>query len=183
MEKNEMEKNEIAIHLDVGHESIGWSVSRFCPGSEEFLRFLGTGVVLFPADDCLANHRRAFRRQRRHIRATRQRIARMKALFLSRGVLTSAQLESNQFAAPWKLAASVLSGGHTLNWQELWYVLRWYAHNRGYDGNVLSSLKSGRMVNQEDIEKNAAARELMKKYRTGSMAETMCKYLDVEWTG
>ena len=118
-----MEKNEIAIHLDVGHESIGWSVSRFCPGSEEFLRFLGTGVVLFPADDCLANHRRAFRRQRRHIRATRQRIARMKALFLSRGVLTSAQLESNQFAAPWKLAASVLSGGHTLNWQELWYVL------------------------------------------------------------
>ena len=180
---DKFEKNEMAIHLDVGHESIGWSVSRYCPGSEEFLRFIGTGVVLFPADDCLANHRRAFRRQRRHIRATRQRIARMKALLLSKGVLTPTQLESNQFAAPWKLAASVLSGGHTLNWQELWYVLRWYAHNRGYDGNVLSSLKSGRMVNQEDIEKNAAARALMKKYGTGSMAETMCKYLDVDPCG
>ncbi len=176
-------KNEIAIHLDVGHESIGWSVSRFSSDSEEFLRFLGTGVVLFPADDCLANHRRAFRRQRRHIRATRQRIARMKALLLSRGVLTAAQLDSNQFSAPWKLAASVLVGERTLNWQELWYVLRWYAHNRGYDGNVLSSLKSGRMITQEDIEKNAAARELMKKYGTGSMAETMCKYLDVDPCG
>ena len=181
MGKNE--KNEIGIHLDVGHDSIGWCVSDKRFGEEEFLRFLGTGVVLFPADDCLANKRRDFRRQRRHIRSTRQRIARMKALVLSLGVLDEKTLDSNPVAFPWKLAASVLAGGKTLSWLELWCVLRWYAHNRGYDGNVLSSLRSGRQVAQEDIEKNAAARELMEKLGTRSMAETMCRYLEVEPEG
>ena len=65
------------LHLafDVGHSSIGWAV--LLP-TEPHPEILGTGTVLFPADDCLASQRRAFRRQRRHIRATRQRIARMK---------------------------------------------------------------------------------------------------------
>ena len=176
-------ENELGIHLDVGHDSIGWCVTDKRLKEESFLQILGTGVVLFPADDCLANQRRAFRRQRRHIRSTRQRIARMKSILLARGVLTEKELDSNPIAFPWKLAARVLTGGKSLSWLEMWCVLRWYAHNRGYDGNVLSSLRSGRQVNQEDIEKNAAARELMAKFGTRSMAETMCRYLEVEPEG
>jgi hypothetical protein len=40
---------------------------------------------------------------------------------------------------PWLLAARVLrsKGSYKLkSWDELWSVLRWYAHNRGYDGNA-----------------------------------------------
>jgi len=177
------EKSQLGIHLDVGHDSIGWCVTRTMPGDEKFLAIPGTGVVLFPADDCLANQRRAFRRQRRHIRATRQRIERMKSVLLDMGVMTEGELKRNLTAAPWKLAAQVLTTGKTLSWPELWAVLRWYAHNRGYDGNVLASLRSGRMVSAEDIEKNAAARELMAKYGTASMAETMCHYMKIEPDG
>jgi len=177
------QKSQLGIHLDVGHDSIGWCVTRTWPGNEHFLTIPGTGVVLFPADDCLANQRRAFRRQRRHIRATRQRIERMKAVLFDMGVMTEAELKRNLTAAPWKLAAQVLTTGKPLSWPELWAVLRWYAHNRGYDGNVLSSLRSGRIVSAEDVEKNAAARELMAKYGTSSMAETMCNYMKIEPDG
>ena len=79
--------------------------------------------------------RRGFRRQRRHIRATRLRIARLQQLLRHLGVLTQDQLDANEGAWPWLLAARVLRGGKTLTWNELWEVLRWYAHNRGYDGN------------------------------------------------
>ena len=174
-----LKNNSVSIHLDVGHDSIGWCVTGKKNFENPFVDVLGTGVVLFPADDCLAIKRREFRRQRRHIRATRQRIARMKALLLSRAVLSEKELDANPTSAPWRLAARVLSGGRLLSWQELWCVLRWYAHNRGYDGNVLSSLRSGRQIDKEDIEKNAAARELMAKYGTASMAETMCHALGV----
>ena len=178
-----IEENRLGIHLDVGHDSIGWCVTEQHPRESIFPRIPGAGVVLFPADDCLANERRAFRRQRRHIRATRQRIARMKALLLAKGVLTEKELSLNPTAFPWKLAARVLAGGKTLSWLEMWCVLRWYAHNRGYDGNVLSSLRSGRQVTQEDIEKNAAAREMMAKFGTTSMAATMCRYMEIEPDG
>ena len=103
MTRGKIEKSELGIHLDVGHDSIGWCVTRTSPGNERFLAIPGTGVVLFPADDCLANARRAFRRQRRHIRATRQRIARMKSMILALGVMTEAELSQNLTAAPWKL--------------------------------------------------------------------------------
>ena len=132
-------KIELGIHLDVGHDSIGWCVTRTSPGNERFLAIPGTGVVLFPADDCLANARRAFRRQRRHIRATRQRIARMKSMILALGVMTEVELSQNLTAAPWKLAAEALSCGKLLSWPEMWCVLRWYAHNRG---DVMSIAKS-----------------------------------------
>ena len=174
-----MKKENLGIHFDVGHASIGWAVTSFRQEEDEFLRILGTGVVLFPADDCLANHRRAFRRQRRHVRATRQRIARMKALLLSRGVLSESELDANTTASPWKLAAAALRG-RTLSWIELWSVLRWYAHNRGYDGNILSCLRSGRVVDLEDIKKNEAAHAAMRKFGTSTMAETMCAFLDVD---
>ena len=138
--------------------------------------------MLFPADDCLANARRVFRRQRRHIRATRQRIARMKAMILSIGVLQENELNANPVAAPWKLAAQALSREKILSWQELWCVLRWYAHNRGYDGNALVSAKN-RQEDDDDIKKNKASREMMEKYGTSTMAETVCRYLGVDVNG
>jgi len=176
-------KSQLGIHLDVGHDSIGWCVTRTMPGDEKFLIIPGSGVVLFPADDCLANKRRDFRRQRRHIRATRQRIERMKSVLLDMGVMTEGELKRNLTAAPWKLAAEVLTTGKMLSWPELWAVLRWYAHNRGYDGNALATLRSGRVGDAEDIKKNEEARGLMVKYGTASMAETMCHYMKIEPSG
>ncbi len=175
--------SQLGIHLDVGHDSIGWCVTRTYPENERFLAIPGTGVVLFPADDCLANQRRAFRRQRRHIRATRQRIARMKALILELGVLSESELNANPTAAPWKLAAQVLTGEKVLTWQELWCVLRWYAHNRGYDGNTLASAKNKSDADAEDVKKNEAARKMMADYDTQTMAETVCRFLGVDPAG
>jgi len=56
---------------------------------------------------------------------------------------------------------------------ELWDVLRWYAHNRGYDGN---RAWSGRdlQAGQEDSEKQENARALYAKFGTRTMAETCC---------
>ena len=176
-------KSELGIHLDVGHDSIGWCVTRTFPEDGKALAIPGTGVVLFPADDCLANARRAFRRQRRHIRATRQRIARMKSMILALGVMTEAELSRNLTAAPWKLAAEALSCGRLLSWPELWSVLRWYAHNRGYDGNILASAKNRQEGDADDIKKNAASHEMMAKYGTTTMAETMCRFLGVDLGG
>ena len=178
-----MYKSSLGIHLDVGHDSIGWCVTRTYPDNEKFLAIPGAGVVLFPADDCLANARRVFRRQRRHIRATRQRISRMKAMILGLGVMTAKDLDANPTAAPWKLAAQVLSCNRTLTWGELWCVLRWYAHNRGYDGNALASAKNRVGADDEDIKNNAASREMMQRYGTDTMAETMCRFLGVDPRG
>lgn len=175
-------KSMLGVHLDVGHDSIGWCVTRTNPGMEEFLAVPGCGVVLFPADDCLANKRREFRRQRRHIRSTRQRIARIKALLLSKGVMTAEELDRNYTAAPWKLAAEALNG-RVLKWIELWSVLRWYAHNRGYDGNRLASAKNMSEEDAEETKKSVAAKEMMEKFGTSSMCETMCHYLRVELGG
>ena len=182
MARAKIEKSMIGVHLDVGHDSIGWCVTSTNPDVEEYLAIPGCGVVLFPADDCLANQRRDFRRQRRHIRSTRQRIARMKALLLSMGVMTADELDRNYTAAPWKLAAEALNG-KTLSWIELWSVLRWYAHNRGYDGNRLASAKNYREEDAEDSKKSMAAKEMMVKFGTSSMCETMCHYLRIEPSG
>jgi len=121
----------LQLAFDVGHSSIGWAVLQ----TGDKLEIKGCGAVVFRADDCLASSRRDYRRQRRHIRSTRQRIARMKVLLQHLGVLTQTELDKPGCAWPWKLAAQVLQGGKLLTWPELWDVLRWYAHNRGYDGN------------------------------------------------
>jgi CRISPR-associated endonuclease Cas2 len=110
------------ISFDVGHSSIGWAVLQ----TSEPLEIKGCGSVVFRADDCLASSRRAYRRQRRHIRSTKQRIARMKILLKHLGVLTEKELDKPGCAWPWKLAAQVLQGGNLLTWRELWDVLRWY---------------------------------------------------------
>lgn len=161
------------IALDIGHSSIGWAIFQ---NGEKF-DLLGTGVVLFPADDCLAIKRRTYRRQRRHVRATRQRIDRLKKLLLHVGVLSEVELNQPGCAWSWKLAAEVLSGnGRILTWPELWDVLRWYAHNRGYDGNARWSRQE---KTTEDTEKEEEARGLLQKYGTTSMAETFCAVLGI----
>lgn len=163
----------LQISFDVGHSSIGWAVLEKTSARASDINILGCGSVVFRADDCLASSRRAYRRQRRHIRSTRQRIARMKILLKHLGVLTEAELDKPGCAWPWKLAAQILQGSKLLTWPELWDVLRWYAHNRGYDGNRRWSAAEAE-AQDEDSEKEANARTLMGKYATKSMAETFC---------
>ena len=157
------------VSFDVGHSSIGWAVLQ----TGDPLEIKGCGSVVFRADDCLVSSRRAYRRQRRHIRSTKQRIGRMKILLQHLDVMTEADLDKPGCAWPWKLAAQILQGGKLLTWPELWDVLRWYAHNRGYDGNRRWSAAEAQAQN-EDSEKEANARTLMGKYGTKSMAETFC---------
>ncbi|MEK0451512.1 MAG: hypothetical protein RL088_3780 [Verrucomicrobiota bacterium] len=175
------------LHLsfDVGHSSIGWAVLETRIDKDPLL--LGCGTVIFPADDCLASTRRGFRRQRRHIRATRLRIARLKRLFIHLGVLDEKQLDAPGCAWPWLLAARVLRGSKQLTWPELWDVLRWYAHNRGYDGNKAWS-RHDAAANEEDTEKELKAHELLdgfaKKHgRKGTMAEVFCDRLNLDPLG
>ena len=168
--ENRKNKNSLHLAFDVGHKSIGWAVLGATRNADE-VNILGCGSVIFRADDCLANKRRDYRRQRRHIRSTRQRIERLKNLFEFLDILSREQLDAKGNSSPWKQAAQVVCGGDTLPWEELWNVLRWYAHNRGYDGNRRWSRQGD--ANPED-EKVKKADALMENYGTKSMAETIC---------
>lgn len=180
---------DLELAFDVGHSSIGWAVlqavGRASPrAADPDVNLLGCGAVIFPADDCLASQRRAFRRQRRHIRATRLRIARLKRLLAHLGVLTNEQLDTVVSSSPWLFAARVLRGGEKLTWAELWDVLRWYAHNRGYDGNKGWSRQEA-AANAEDTEKEQKAHELLDAFRAkhgreGTMAEVFCDRLGLD---
>ena len=168
----------LTLSFDIGYASIGWCVlSSDSPLSDP--EFLGTGVVTFPTDDCLAKTRRNLRRTRRHTRSTRHRIERMKRWLEHRGVLNRADLDRPGHPAPFLLAAAALNEKRTLNAWELWTMLRWYAHNRGYDGN---SLWSKNEEDEEDTEKVHQAHSLMKEHRTETMCETVtaCLGLKVE---
>ena len=170
---------DLELAFDVGHSSIGWAVLQIIHAQPNLL---GCGSVVFRADDCLASSRRSYRRQRRHIRSTKQRIQRIKLILQHLGALTEAQLNQPGCAWPWKLAAQVLRGGRLLTWPELWDVLRWYAHNRGYDGNRRWSATEAD-AQKEDSEKEATARSLMDTYRTQSMAETFCAMSGIDPLG
>lgn len=174
----------ISFAFDVGHSSIGWAVLKSTPTGPPEL--MGCGTVIFQADDCLASQRRIFRRQRRHIRATRQRISRLRRLIGNLGVLSAEQLERPGYAWPWLLAARVLRGGKALTWVELWDVLRWYAHNRGYDGN--KGWSRHELASDEDTEKEQKANELLSAFqkkhgRAGTMAEVFCDVLGLDPLG
>ena len=175
------QKNIDSLHLafDVGHKSIGWAVLDAIREADR-VNVLGCGSVIFRADDCLANKRRDYRRQRRHIRSTRQRIERLKNLFEFLGILSREKLDAKGNSSPWKQAAQVLCGGDTLSWKEIWNILRWYAHNRGYDGNRRWSRQGDENTENEKV-KNANA--LMEKYGTKSMAETICAVSDIDPLG
>jgi len=177
-----MTTRNLQLAFDVGHSSIGWAVLQGANSRHQSIELIGCGSVIFRADDCLASSRRAYRRQRRHIRSTRQRIARMKVLLKHLGVLTEEELNRPGCAWPWLLGARILNGGKPLSWPELWDVLRWYAHNRGYDGNRKWSAAEAE-AQKEDSEKEANARTLMDKHGTRSMTETFCKELGVELKG
>jgi len=151
---------DLELAFDVGHSSIGWAVLQSgtvappVSGKGDLsINLLGCGVVTFPADDCLAIDRRNKRRQRRNIRSRKQRIQRMENLLVAMNVMPGVKQqhqkgkgnkrgEGKGFSYPWLLAARLLAATeaerekHLLTWSELWDVLRWYAHNRGYDGNL-----------------------------------------------
>ena len=170
----------LELSFDVGHSSLGWAVLQSASNAKAAaVNLLGCGAVIFRADDCLASTRRSYRRQRRHIRSTRQRIKRMKSLLAHLRVLTPEELDRPGCAWPWQLAARVLANGKLLSWPELWDVLRWYAHNRGYDGNRRWSAAEAD-AQDEDTEKEENARTLMQKHGASSMADTFCKELGVD---
>jgi CRISPR-associated endonuclease Csn1 len=167
---------KLSFAFDIGHASIGWAVLDITQNQTPAIK--GCGSVLFPTDDCLASTRRQLRRQRRHIRSTRMRIARMKRLLAQLGVLTPAQLDEPGGPWPWKLASRVHAGGPLLTWRELWDVLRWYAHNRGYDGNRKWSRDEEE--DTDDTEKVKAARALLEKFGKATMCETICAKLKID---
>jgi CRISPR-associated endonuclease Csn1 len=164
----------LILSFDVGHRSIGWSVIR----DQNPVDILGAGAVTFPADDCLASQRRTYRRMRRTIRSRRLRIERIKRYLESVNFLTKSQLDENPVAWPWLLAAMVLENQRTLSAQELWAVLRWYAHNRGYDGN-----SQWANDHEEDSQKEKIALDEMKKWGKETMAQTVCAYLGISVDG
>ena len=180
-----MKQDQIAFSFDIGHSSIGWAAFRIADAPNDFHVLLGTGVVLFPKDSCLASARRGFRRSRRNIAARRSRVDRLKNYLVGLGVLSRKQLDANPNSHPWLLAARVLASGgqKTLTWEELWTVLRWYAHNRGYDGNALWASDGADSDEAEDTEKVENANALMEKHNTSTMAETFCKALGLDPLG
>jgi CRISPR-associated endonuclease Csn1 len=105
-------------------------------------------------------------------------------LYSSGNPLARAKLQGKGHPAPWLLAARVLHGGELLKWPEFWDVLRWYAHNRGYDDQVPwvrtneSSLSDkAQHEKEQEGKRRALARALMNKYGTRTMAETVFSYL------
>ncbi len=174
----------VEVAFDIGHSSIGWAVL----GTNESAPpgVLGCGTVIFEKDSALANTRRLHRSQRRHVRATRQRIARMEKLLVHLGIFTATELAAKHranggSAAPWLLAARVLAsdGAQTLSWPELWDVLRWYAHNRGYE-EITGELRDKAEESDEkkqDTEKVENAKAALAQFGKNSMAETICAWL------
>lgn len=167
----------ISLSFDIGHSSIGWAAINIA-GKEP--KILGSGAVVFPAEDCQNQQRAGFRRQRRHIAATRNRIKRLEAFLQKVGMLKLEDIEHCREAPhpwPWLLAAQVIDHSKQLNARELWSVIRWYAHNRGYDGNALWA---GEDSDPDDVKKVQAARKLMESYNTSTMCGTVCALLEVD---
>lgn len=183
----------LSLSFDVGHSSIGWAVLR-CVHSERSSgltpEILGTGVVTFGADDCLAVKRRKNRQARRHARATRQRISRMEQLLAHLGVVSAEELAArheqgggDSFA--WQLAADVLAAARIgkplpkIGWPELWDILRWYAHNRGYFAPPWADRQNDLPTDDDDVpdtEKVARAHTKMQELGTRTMAESTAAY-------
>jgi len=171
--------------LDIGHSSIGWAV--LSAPNDAPPAVLGCGTVIFEKDSALANTRRLHSSQRRHVRATRQRIARMEKLLVHLCVFSEAELKAKHVAnggspTPWLLAARVLAsdGAQTLTWPELWDVLRWYAHNRGYEeitGETRAPEAELTDTAKDDTEKVENAKAALEKFGKGTMAETICAWL------
>jgi CRISPR-associated endonuclease Csn1 len=179
---------KLRLALDIGHSSIGWAVLTEKSQAPVPPDLLGCGVVLFEKDSALASQRRLHRQQRRHVRATRTRIRRLEVLLAHLGALPKEELAARHapgsgHPAPWQLAARVLTGGGNklLTWPELWAVLRWYAHNRGYE--PWGQTDESDPESAEDTEKVERAKAEMASLGTDSMAETVCRWLGVDPNG
>lgn len=172
------------------------------------VNLLGCGVVTFAPDDCLASKRRQFRQQRRHARATRKRIE-LLARFLAHHLHGASDPATSRFLASlkpylehtaatrqlqgdgdsfaWQRAAEILAAAREgkplpeVGWPELWDILRWYAHNRGYfappwanrgDESTTADADDG----ESDTEKVEHANALMRELGTRTMAETIAAY-------
>ncbi len=167
--------NKFTFSFDIGYASIGWSVIEYSDFMQPAVK--GAGVVLFEADSCLASKRREYRRMRRTIRSRRKRIDRIGAILEHHGVITHEERMGGGHPASFFLAARALRGKIVLKGVEIWHVLRWYAHNRGYDGNAgwRSADESS-----EDTAREEAAKASMQKCGTSTMAETVTTLLGLD---
>lgn len=169
----------LTFSFDIGYASIGWAVISDAPNDELEPNIEACGSVIFPADDCLASARRDYRRLRRNIRSRRQRITRIGLVLEGSNLISKKTREATGHGAPFYLANEALLGNRQLTTDEIWHILRWYAHNRGYDGNAQWSNSGDSEENTEDTKKVTAAKALMKKHNSTSMAETICKELEL----
>ncbi|MEY4245666.1 MAG: hypothetical protein RLZZ245_3251 [Verrucomicrobiota bacterium] len=183
---------DLHLAFDVGHSSIGWSVLSAPQGvgNNGLPQILGTGVVTFGADDCLAVKRRKNRQARRHARATRQRIGNIEKLLTHIGVLSADQLVQRHRQAggdsfSWQRAAEILAATRTavpmpaIEWAELWEILRWYAHNRGYFAPPWANRGDDVPESDDEVsdtEKVKLAHAKMVELGTRTMAETIAAY-------
>jgi len=178
-------KRNLIFSFDVGHSSIGWNVLKETAATPEEVAL---GTVTFESDGCLASKRRVHRGMRRNIRSRRLRIADIEKLFIHQGILSAEQIEEKHKpgagnSSPWLLSAAVLASGGTfvLRAEELFDVIRWYAHNRGYDGNRrwAHNVEDG----DGDSNREKAAFSLMDEHNTSTMAETICAQLGLKPDG
>lgn len=171
----------LTFSFDIGYASIGWAVIEAASHDDTDPSVCGCGAVVFPKDDCQAFKRREYRRLRRNIRSRRVRIERIGRLLVQAQIITQEMKETPGHPAPFYLASEALKGHRNLAPIELWHVLRWYAHNRGYDNNVSwSGGFSEDGGNKEDTERVQHAKDLMDKHGTATMAETICRELKLE---
>ncbi len=168
----------LTFSFDIGYASIGWSAIEYNTTNKTQPNVVGTGVVLFEPDSCLASKRREYRRMRRTIRARRKRIERIAQILVTHNILTREEISLPGHPAPFFLAARALQKKQTLDALEMWHVLRWYAHNRGYDGNKLWSKETD--SDSEDTQRENMAKEAMIKHGKDTMAETITSILNLD---
>ena len=178
---------KVLFSFDLGHASIGWSaLSMEEEASIEPTKVLGSGVVLFRADDCLTSKRRAARGLRRNIRSRRCRIERLGKYLVEKGVISEEERMTVSSFIPYFLAFRGIQAGVKLKGKEIWDVLRWYAHNRGYDGNSAWSgqrdneSEDSKKESQEDSKREKAATDKMRELGTSTMCETVMALLKIE---
>lgn len=172
---------KITFSFDIGYASIGWAVLSAEENQMDKPTVEGTGVVIFEADSCLASKRRNYRRLRRTIRSRRKRIERVGRILEHHGVITAEQRLQPGHPAPFFLAARALQGKQALSGEDVWQLMRWYAHNRGYDGNRLW-LSGEHGDDDDDTAKVMAAKAAMEEHRTATMAETIVAILGLDTT-
>ncbi len=66
-----------------------------------------------------------------------------------------------------------------LGWPDLWNILRWYAHNRGYFSPPWANREEDLVADDNDVpdtEKVEKANAIMREFKTATFAETICAY-------